>query len=232
MRESIAAVIPAAGTGSRLGSKIPKPLVRIGSSPLFIRTVKRLMKAYPFSRVVLAVEPRSMSAMRGWIQRTRIRGVEVVAGGETRAESVRNGVDRLDGERYVLIHDVARPFVGAEEVRELIRRVKKDGACILALKATATVKEIDLRDRRICRTLDRNRIYLAQTPQAFRMDVLKAAYARHGRRYARFTDEAGMVESAGGKVTVVEGSSLNIKITTPGDLAVARAIIRREGKFR
>ncbi len=227
MTGSVAAVIPAAGTGSRLGSRTPKPLVKLGADPMFIRTIRRLLSAYPFSRVILAVNPRSRAAMLKWVRKSRLKGIEVVAGGKTRAESVRNGLERLNGEKYVLIHDVARPFVGVEEVRELIRQARKDGASILALKATATVKEINPRDRRIRRTLDRDRIYLAQTPQVFRTALLKGAYARLGKRFARFTDEAGMIEEIGGRVTVVEGSSLNIKITTPGDLAVAQAMLGR-----
>ncbi len=223
----VAVVIPAAGTGSRLGSRIPKPLVKLGAWPLFIRTLRALKTAYPFGRVILAVHPGAKESMQKWVRRAGVGGVEFVRGGRTRAESVRNGLGRLDGrEEFVLIHDVARPFVQADEIRRLVRAVRKVGAAILALKATATVKEVRPKDFVIRRTLDRDRIYLAQTPQAFRIRFLKEAYRRLGQGFTRFTDEAGMVERIGKKVQVVEGSSLNVKITTPGDLAVAQAILR------
>ena len=223
----VAAVIPAAGTGSRLGGRTPKPLVRLGSLPLFVRTLRSLRAAYPFRRLILAVHPSMRPEMERWVRRAHLAGVEFVRGGRTRAESVRNGLGCLNGrEEFVLIHDVARPFIHKKEIRRLIERVRKDGAAILALKATATVKEVGPKDLRIRRTLDRDRIYLAQTPQAFRTELLRTAYRRLGKRFVRFTDEAGMIESIGKKVSVVEGSSLNMKITTPGDLAVAQALFK------
>lgn len=228
VRPAIAAIIPAAGSGRRLRSKFPKPLVPIGSIPLFVRTVRAITRAYRFSRVVVPVTPRLASRMRACAARYRLGTVEFVEGGRTRADSVRRGLARLGAERLVLIHDVARPFVRREDVRRVIDAARRSGAAILAAKATATVKEIRPRSRFIRRTIDRERIRLAQTPQVFDTRLLRRAYGALGDRVRRFTDEAGMIEALGGRVAIVEGSGMNIKITTPEDLEIAGAI---QGRF-
>jgi len=153
----------------------------------------------------------------------------MLPGGQSRAESVRNAVDKLNGEMdLVLVHDVARPFVSPESVLKLIKTARRKDAVLLAEKATATVKETGSAAKTVKRTLDRNRIFLAQTPQVFKTSLLKKAYRKLGTRIKRFTDEAGMMESINQKVWIVEGPSSNIKITTPADLKLAESIYRKD----
>ena len=222
----VSAIIPAAGSGTRLKNRRPKPLVRIGGIPLLILTLRALKSAWRFRRMVMAVEPARMPEILRLLKLYRIRGVELVAGGQTRAGSVLNGLATLGSEdRIVLVHDVARPFVTRRDVERVILEASVCGAAILAQRATSTVKEADPSDRVIRNTHDRNRIWLAQTPQVFRAQVLKDAYEKLGGRAAKYTDEAGLVEASGLPVRVVEGSAFNLKITTPEDLKLADALM-------
>lgn len=222
----VVAIIPAAGKGKRLNRRCPKALVPLKSMPLFIRTLKMLMGAHRFRRVIVPTDPACVGLMEKQARQYGLEGVEFVKGGRTRAESVRNGLKRLGPEDcFVLIHDMARPFVSPRKIRELIQRARVKGASILALKSTSTLKEVHPRAFVIRRTLNREHIYMAQTPQVFRKDLLVGAYRLRNGRISRFTDEASLVESLRRPVSIVEGSSTNIKITTPEDLRIAEALI-------
>jgi 2-C-methyl-D-erythritol 4-phosphate cytidylyltransferase len=223
----VAAIVPAAGRGERLGSRTPKPLVLIGGVPLVVYTLRQVLRIHPFSQILVPVEPDAVVRMKALLNKHGLRRVEVLAGGVMRAESVRNGFDRiLPSTELVAIHDLARPFVTAGDMAGLVKAAQASGAALLAQKAVATVKETDASGRFVKRTLDRNRIYLAQTPQVFRTAVLRKAYDKVGARYRDFTDEAGLVEAAGNKIRIVPGHAINFKITTPDDLVMARLIAR------
>jgi len=230
-RPSVAAIVPAAGEGRRLRAACPKPLVRIGGIPLMVRTLRALLDAYSFNEVLLAVDPARIGFMGALLKRHGLPDVRPVAGGKLRAESVRNAFLAMDpGTRIVLVHDVARPFVGRSQVEGLIDAARRHGAALLAEPATATVKLTLAGAKTVRKTLDRRRIFMAQTPQVFRVPVLKEAYRRAGMRFAHFTDEAGLAEAAGFCVRIVAGPSTNIKITSPSDLILAEALVR-SGRF-
>ena len=128
-----------------------------------------MLGAYPFTRVLVPADPACLASMKRWVGKRRLKGVEFIAGGRTRAESVGNALEMVGArEKIVLVHDAARPFVTRERIRALIRTALRKGACILASKTTATVKQTHAVSGRIRKTLDRRRIYLAQTPQVFR----------------------------------------------------------------
>lgn len=225
-RLSVAAILPAAGQGERLGSNLPKPLIPLGSLPLVVVTLKRLKKAYDFKSLFLCVEEKLVGEFEVLLREHGLSEVNIVVGGKTRAESVKNAFLKVRDEvDWVLIHDVARPFVREDSVEELIRGAKHSGASLLAEKATATVKEVNEKTRNVQKTIDRNRIFLAQTPQVFKTSLLNKAYERLGDGYETFTDEASMVEALPGEVRIVEGPSSNIKITTPSDLILAEAMV-------
>ncbi len=227
-RLRVAALVPAAGRGERLGSKTPKPLVLIAGVPLVVYTLKQILRVYPFDQLVVPVEPEAVGSMKKLLLRHGLKRAEVVAGGAMRAESVRNAFDHLRPEiDIVAIHDLARPFVASVDVSGLVRTAADHGSALLAQKAVATVKETDPSGSRVERTLDRNRIFLAQTPQVFRTLVLRDSYAKVGDRFRHLTDEAALAEAAGFTIRIVPGPAMNFKITTPDDLKLARLVAGR-----
>lgn len=137
----------------------------------------------------------------------------ITKGGKERKDSVLNGLNLVNSE-YCMIHDGARPFVSIKEINKLKKALKTTDACILGLKATDTVKYV--KDSKIIETLNRDNIYLALTPQAFKSELLKEAYD-HIKKNKTYTDDASIVEAYGYKVSIIEGLKTNIKLTTPED---------------
>jgi len=220
--------VPAAGSGKRLGASVPKPLVRLGRVPLIVRTLRRLKESYAFRKIIVPVQAREMSRLSRAFLKHGIRDVTLVIGGKSRAESVFRAFKHIGSfEGIVLIHDGARPLVNRALVRAVARAAERGGAALAALQATSTVK-LAGRGRSVQRTLDRRKVYLAQTPQAFRSKALERAYRRFGPLAFKFTDEAGLVEACGEKVCLVQGDAANLKITTKEDLRVAEAILSAE----
>lgn len=221
----VAALVPAAGRGERLGSRTPKPLVRIGGVPLIVYTLKQVLRVYPFEQLVVPVEPDAVAKTERLLVRHGVTRAEVVPGGAMRAESVRNAFERLRPRiEIVAVHDLARPFIASADIAGLVAAAAQHGAALLAQKAVATVKETDAGGTRVERTLDRERIFLAQTPQVFRARVLRESYDKVGAKFRHFTDEAALVEAAGHTIRIVPGPAINFKITTPDDLRLARLV--------
>ena len=221
------AIIPAAGKGERLKSAVPKPLVLVHGRPIFIWTLLTISRSYPFQKIVIPTDKKYMKVMQKWLRRYKLKNVSLIEGGKTRAESVKNGMDELDGKtNVILVHDAARPLLKRELVKRLIREANGHGACILAHKATSTVKEVNPSRGTIKRTIDRKKIFMAQTPQVVQAQLLSRAYSKHKKKAFRYTDEASLVESIGRKVRVLEGPSSNIKVTTPEDLLVAKSLLK------
>lgn len=214
----VAAVVPAAGLGRRFGTRIPKLFVPVGGKPLLVHTLLNLRRSFLFSEILVAAAPALVSRTLRLLKKHGLgRGVRVVEGGRTRAESVRSAVCCVSPScEWVLVHDGARPFVGPRVVAELLKAARTAGASLCALPATATVKEV--RGGRVQGTLDRRRIFLAQTPQVFGKAFLLARYRTLGRRALRATDEAALFDGSRIHPAVVAGEEKNIKITTPADL--------------
>jgi 2-C-methyl-D-erythritol 4-phosphate cytidylyltransferase len=214
-------VIPAAGTGTRLKSPGPKALVPILGHSILYWTLEALA-AVPFDRTVIA-------APSEWLPEFErlFRGrAAVVAGGSTRSSSVRRGYLALGAapDDLVCIHDAARPLITAEEVRSVLEAARAGHAATAATPIVDTVKRVE--GERIVATIDREGLYAAGTPQAFRADLLGRAFET-GREA---TDEAGLLELLGVSVTAVPVSRWNLKITTPEDLELVEALLKRRGK--
>lgn len=223
------ALIPAAGVGARFGADVPKQYAFIEGKPLVLHAVARLRKG-----LALDAPPHVLIAPDDpWFDVTVGDSDECIAircGGATRAETVRNGLSMLENaanaEDWVLVHDAARPCIDAPSLRRLVETVADDPVGgLLALPAMATIKRADGRQR-VLRTEPREGLWLAQTPQMFRYTVLRKALAQPDAQ--RFTDEAQAVEALGKHPRLVEGSSTNLKVTFPDDLALAAAILARE----
>jgi 2-C-methyl-D-erythritol 4-phosphate cytidylyltransferase/2-C-methyl-D-erythritol 2,4-cyclodiphosphate synthase len=217
----VTAIIAAAGEGRRLGAVVPKQLLEIGGRSMLERSIAAFV-SHPRVSDVIVVLPEALAAQPPAWLRGAGSSVQVVAGGERRQDSVARGFDRVPGTaEIVLVHDAARPFVSVELISRAIDGAVRHGAVIAAVPAHDTIKRVAPGGDAIVETLPREAIYLAQTPQAFRRDVLREAVAL-GRSGVAGTDEAALAERAGHVVRVIEGESRNVKITTGEDLEAAR----------
>jgi 2-C-methyl-D-erythritol 4-phosphate cytidylyltransferase/2-C-methyl-D-erythritol 2,4-cyclodiphosphate synthase len=219
---SVAVVIVAAGKSSRLGGAVPKQLLDVGGRSILQRSVAAF-DAHPAVVELAVVLPAEHLADGRSLVGDTARRLTFVAGGVRRQDSVRAGVAALQpGADVVLIHDAARPFADRALIDRVIAGAAEAGAAVPAVPATDTVKHVDPRDQIVRRTLPREEIWLAQTPQGFRPAVLADAIAC-GERGVEATDEAMLAEQAGHAVRVVAGDARNVKITTADGLAAARA---------
>src|SRR5688572_9218814 len=221
-----AAIVPAAGRGVRLGAERPKQFLDLDGRSILQATVQALAGSGRIDQIIVAVPVPYTHPPAGDRPWPDIAGLGFVAGGARRQDSVANAFAQTSPEaNVILVHDAARPFVSTDVIARTIDAAETHGAAIAAIAVTDTVKQAGDTDRDGSRpirgTLPRETIFLAQTPQAFRRDVLARALAEGSSIDA--TDEAMLVERLGLPVHIVEGDPANIKITTPEDLARARA---------
>ncbi len=216
----VTAIIAAGGRGERFGAGVPKQLLSIDGQTILERSVRAFLAHESVNELVVALPAELALQPPAYLSGTA-KPLRVVAGGVRRQDSVaaafRAAHDRSD---VIVVHDAARPFASADLITRTIAAAAESGAALAALGARDTVKQAD--GSIVRATLDRRTIYLAQTPQAFRRDVLRDALAIAGDA----TDEASLAEQAGHPVRIVEGETTNIKITTPEDLLMAEAIGR------
>jgi 2-C-methyl-D-erythritol 4-phosphate cytidylyltransferase/2-C-methyl-D-erythritol 2,4-cyclodiphosphate synthase len=229
----VSVIIAAAGAGRRLGSPTPKQMLDIGGGTMLQHSL-RAFHAHPLISEIVVVLPRDRAANGLLADEWKNSGgpeVHTVAGGDRRQDSVAAAFDRVSAHaEVVLIHDAARPFVGAALIERTIDATKTHGAAIAAVQARDTVKRVALESGApvIVETIPRDAVYLAQTPQGFTRDVLAAAIAM-GRSGIEATDEAALAERAGYRVHVVDGDPGNVKITTEEDFDAARRRMRGQG---
>jgi len=225
----VTAIIAAAGAGRRLGAAKPKQLLDIGGGSMLQHSVRAFLGHPRVADVVVVLSPDLTTLALAGIEPSRAAALRVVKGGDRRQDSVANGFAAVAPESdVVLIHDAARPFVSADLIDRTIDAAAAHGAAIAALQSRDTVKRV-AGDGRITETIPRETIYLAQTPQGFRRDVLAAAIEL-GRSGVEATDEAMLAERAGYHVHVVDGDPGNVKVTTSADLDAARARMASTGK--
>ena len=218
------AVIAAAGSGERLGAGGPKALVELGGRPLAAWSLAAFAEAEGVAAAVVAVPPDRVDAFETALAGAAELPVAVVAGGESRSESVAAALGGVESE-FVVVHDAARPLVTPELIDAVLVRLAGDSerACVLAAAPiTDTVKEV--RADVVERTLDRSRLWGAQTPQAFRASALREAI-ESAESLSDATDDAMLVERAGGRVLVHPAPPENVKVTTPLDLRVAELLL-------
>jgi 2-C-methyl-D-erythritol 4-phosphate cytidylyltransferase len=225
------AIIPAAGAGVRMGNDRPKQFLDLDGRPLLAVTLEKFQVCPAVDSVIL-VAPRSDVAycQSEIVDRHHLRKVEkVVAGGERRQDSVRLGIEASAGDYgLVLIHDSVRPLITPHLIVRVVEAAQEHRAVITGLSAKETVKEID-ENAMVIKTYDRQRVWLVQTPQAFRYEDILMAHRRAVEEgWEEVTDDALLVEKMGIPVKVVEGSEDNIKVTTPQDLELVRFLVERQ----
>ena len=225
MKSRVVAIVPAAGSGRRLGTREKKPFVRLGGKPLIVYALDALNSSRYIDDIIVAADNSLIKRLKKIIKRYGMYKAGIVtAGGETRSGSVRNCFKLIKEPcDIVLIHDGARPFPSEEIIRDSILLAKKYGACITAIRQTDTIKLVD-KGLFIKKTLNRSGLWRAQTPQVFKYSLLKKALDRTARS-KEMTDEASCLERIGKKVKILEGSSKNIKVTTGEDLKMAEVLL-------
>jgi 2-C-methyl-D-erythritol 4-phosphate cytidylyltransferase len=231
----IAAIIPAAGLGTRMGVDTPKQFLELDGMPLIIFTLKRLAACPAITDFFVATRTDDITSLQDKVAKAGLgRPARVVHGGDTRQQSVANALAQVDpSTEIVLVHDAVRPFVTREQIERVIAEARARGAAILGIPAIDTVKEVKRASlpedvALISATIPRERIVLAQTPQVFSYALLRDAFRKAQEDDVNASDEAAVVERFGHDVFVVLGSERNLKITRPSDMDLARFYLEQE----
>jgi len=224
----VGAIIAAAGFGRRMKADRPKQLLELNGTPIIIHTIRKFDASPLIDYIIVTALRESVEEVRELVRSADFRkSVAVVEGGERRQDSVAAGLEHLQsGTDVVAVHDGVRPFVSREDIENVVRQAERTGAAILAVPIVETVKQVE--KELVESTLTREHLVLAQTPQAFRTEVLKQAFERAQKDEYYGTDESSLVERLGHPVAIVRGSERNIKITRPSDLTLARAFLEEE----
>jgi 2-C-methyl-D-erythritol 4-phosphate cytidylyltransferase len=225
---SVLAIIPAAGVGVRMGGAMPKQFLSLEGVPIFVHTLRKFAATDCIDEIYLALRADDMERAQRDVDREHFaKSVRLVAGGSSRQETVSSALTQAaTATEVVVVHDAVRPFVTLDMIQRVVGTARKDGAVILGIPSVDTVKQVE--GHLILGTIPRERVVLAQTPQAFRYDILSEAFERATKDGFHGTDESSLVERLGHPVTVIMGSDRNIKITKPSDLPLARLYIAQE----
>ncbi len=226
----ISAIIPAGGAGRRIKSKKAKQYLSLDQIPILIRTLNVFERIRMINEIILVVPENDLFYVQEELlpqyQLTKIKCV--VAGGKERQDSVKNGLKEVnDKTDIVVIHDAVRPFINEKNISAVVSEAKKTGAATVGVRSKDTIKIIK-RNNIVSATIPRDNVWLTQTPQAFKYTILIKAYDKAHKDKFYGTDDASLVERIGQKVKMVEGSYENIKITTPEDIIIAKALMKNK----
>ena len=223
----VSVILVGAGLGLRMGGAVKKPFLQVHGKPIFLHTIERFARNDAISEIILVVGENEIDSLRNaWQPILDTYGIKkIIPGGKRRQDSVYNGLCQVSSDaEIVLIHDIVRPLVRKEHIEAVIAKVKESGAAILAAPMKATVKEVG-DALRIQRTVPRNTLWMAQTPQGFECKLILKVFGQFKNSDIEFTDDAQMAEKAGYPVYIVPGTDDNIKITTPEDIRLAEALL-------
>ena len=223
----VAVIIPAAGAGERFGGKVKKPFAQIDNRPVFIRSVELFINRKDVVQTIITVAPEDYDVVKEkYAANIMFMGLKLVKGGATRFESVRAALGNTDEQAdLVCIHDAVRPCVLESWIDQAFKKAEETGAAILAAPLNGTIKRAKGKDHVIEKTIDREGLYEAQTPQVFKRDLILKAFADVPADF-KATDDAQVVERMGHPITIVPTDLRNLKITTPGDMNLAGAILK------
>ena len=215
------AIIVAGGSGTRMNSPVPKQFLMLNGRPVLMHTLSRFLETGFPIEIILVLNPEQI---RFWEQLCHQHGfhapLRITAGGETRFHSVRNGLDLIEEDGIVAVHDAARPLVSTKTIITAYKAAGMYGNAVPAVPLSDSIRQID---STLSIAVDRSRFCKIQTPQCFDVRILKQAYNQE-YRYT-FTDDATVVESTGEKIHLIDGNPDNIKITTPEDIVIAEALL-------
>ncbi|MDD3655380.1 MAG: 2-C-methyl-D-erythritol 4-phosphate cytidylyltransferase [Atribacterota bacterium] len=224
------AIIAAAGNGKRLYSYNSKMLVPILGKPLLSYTLDKFEEAKKIDDIILVIRSQDRKKIeREIIKKNNYSKIKtIIMGGTTRQESVFNGLMAIkENDGIVCIHDGARPLLKKWMIDETIKMIDIFDGIILAIPAVETIKKVILSEMAVDRTVDRDKFWIVQTPQTFRLGHIKEFYQRAMKENIQVTDDSAILEYYGGKVGILRGSEENIKVTTKVDLLLAEALIKK-----
>ena len=222
------AIVVAGGKGVRFGGDRPKQFLEVNGSPIIIHTLRQFERCREIGSVVVVLPAEETAGFQSLIEKFALQKVtRIVAGGATRAQSVKTGLATIEEAEVVAVHDGVRPLVTPDEIDSVVKAAGESGAAILVAGLADTIKEV--RSNRVVNTLPRVNLRRALTPQCFRLDVLRRAYQQLEQLEGtaiEVTDDSFLVERLGLEVVAIEGSARNIKITREEDLRIAETILR------
>jgi len=222
----VSAVIVAAGKGIRMNDAVRKQYLPLAGRPVLAHSLTLFENCNLINKIILVVPEDDFDYCRNNILPMLKSKINLVAGGRERQDSVYNGLIAVgENNGIVIIHDGVRPFANNEMLESCIRGAKKHGACIVGVPIQDTLKKISILNN-IEKTIERNNIWLAQTPQAFRYEIIRKAHENAKLKEYTGTDDAFLVEQIGNPVKIVKGNKNNIKITTREDLKLAQAMLQ------
>jgi 2-C-methyl-D-erythritol 4-phosphate cytidylyltransferase len=232
----VSVILPAAGLGTRMGRAVPekagtsrKQFMLLEGSPILLHTIRKFVSSPAVSEIVVALRAEDLDWVRDLLEREHFaKPVRLVEGGDSRQDSVQNALATLDpGTELVAVHDAVRPFIELSVLEKVFTEAQETGAAIVGIVPVDTVKQVHR--NKIRQTIPRERLILAQTPQVFRFDLLKQAFAKAREDGFAGTDESSLVERLEQvEVSVIPGSDRNIKITKPSDMDLARLFLAEE----
>lgn len=222
------AIVVAGGKGVRFGGDRPKQFLEVNGSPIIIHTLRQFERCREIGSVIVVLPAEETAGFQSLIEKFALQKVtRVVAGGATRAQSVKQGLAAIEDADVVAVHDAVRPLVTPDEIDSVVKAANESSAAILVARVSDTIK--DVRSDRVVNTLPRVNLRRALTPQCFRIDVLKQAYEQLEKLEAagiEVTDDSFLVERLGVEVTTIEGNARNIKITRQEDLVFAEGFLK------
>lgn len=220
------AIIAAAGSGTRFGTKTPKQFLEILGKPLIIHTLERFESCSAIDETILVLPVGEIANFRQTAEKYHLKKLtKIISGGETRAASVLNGFNTINARkcRIVAVHDGARPLVSVREITQTVEKADETGAACLVAAVNDTIKEVA--NGKIVGTIDRSKLRRALTPQCFRYEILRRAFAENEISEI-VTDECFLVEKSGCEIAAIEGNPQNIKITSREDFVFAEILLK------
>lgn len=225
----VAAVVTAAGSGSRMRLSTTKQFIKLGEMTVLERTIRKVLNSKYIDELIIVVKSDERDEIVNLIEELKpVIEVKITLGGSSREESTLNGIKSISSNSSVVVmHDGARPFIKTEIIDEMIELNDKYSAQICAVPAVDTIKVID-NENKVESTPDRSRLYMVQTPQVFDYDIIKKAYELYEKNNVAVTDDSSLVELIGVDVHIYKGDYNNFKITTREDLNRAELLAREE----
>lgn len=224
---SVAVIIPAAGKGKRLGASTPKAFLLLDGQPILSHTIKCFLDFSEVNQILIPLPSEYSGMSSEELQLPSDVRIRYLTGGAERFDSIQKALELVDSADLIAVHDAARPFADKEDIRAVFDKSIENGAAILAVPASDTLKVVN-DDDLISHTADRTKIWQALTPQVFRKDVLSKSYKKAMEDNFIGTDDASLVERIGHPVSIVLGKRTNIKITYPDDVQIAEYLLQRK----